>query len=305
MSMQVIIKLIATMLLVVIFISVQNNEAILPTAKTSSLYEEIEAKQKQYYIAPQDARIDKVWKKTPGLNGRKINVEKSYQNMKKSNKFNEKDLVFDKIPPKVSLQDLPSSPIYRGNEHKQKVTFLINVSWGEEFVPQILEILDKHHIKANFFIDGAFVQNNKQHVQMIEEAQHVIGSHGYNHPDFSKMDRNTAKENLEKANSILQAFTEEDIRLFAPPAGSFSSQTVEAADSLDMETILWSVDTIDWKNPTQEVLIQRVLARLHNGATILMHPTESTSSSLDQLIVLIKNEGYQIVDFPQLINENR
>ena len=36
---------------------------------------------------------------------------------------------------------------------------------------------------------------------------------------------------------------------------------------------MWSVDTIDWQKPTPNVLINRVMSKVHNGAIILMHPT--------------------------------
>nr|WP_256521700.1 polysaccharide deacetylase family protein [Halobacillus sp. A5] len=224
--------------------------------------------------------------------------------MKKEGEFDEKKLVFDEIPPSTSLKDLSPAPIYKGHGKKKAVSFLINVSWGEEYIPDILQTLNKFNIKANFFIDGAFAQKHKQLVSMIAEDDHIIGSHGYNHPDFSHLNSSTSEENLTKTNEILQAITDDEIEYFAPPSGSFSDVTVQTADKLGMETVLWSVDTIDWKNPTEEVLTHRVTSKLHNGATILMHPTEVTSNSLDELITQI-DKDYKIVHFSQLISEKR
>ena len=48
-----------------------------------------------------------------------------------------------------------------------------------------------------------------------------------------------------------------------------------------MKTIMWTVDTIDWKKPAPEELIKRVMRKMHPGAIVLMHPTESTAKSLD------------------------
>ncbi len=300
-----IIKIIAALLLLVIFVTVQQVEKkAIPAAKTSSLYEEIQEKKEGFEYPPQDARVDKVWKKIPGLNGKKVNVEKSYENMKKANKFDEAKLVFEQIEPKVKLKDLPPAPIYKGNDQKKMVTFLINVSWGEEYIPAMLETLDKHQVKANFFIDGAFARDNPSQVQMIEEKNHLVGSHGFGHPDFYTLREGTAKDNLIKTNELLASFSDEPIRWFAPPSGSFSNETVTAAESLDMLTILWTVDTIDWKKPTKDVLIERVLSKAHNGATILMHPTQVTSDSLDSLITALKKE-YQIVTLDELMSETR
>ena len=52
-----------------------------------NLYEEIQKHAKQYEIAPQNAMIDKIWKATPGYNGRQVDMEASYNNMKKLKKL--------------------------------------------------------------------------------------------------------------------------------------------------------------------------------------------------------------------------
>ncbi len=54
------------------------------------LYEEIQKHAKQYEIAPQNAMIDKIWKATPGYNGRQVDMEASYNNMKKLKQFDQK-----------------------------------------------------------------------------------------------------------------------------------------------------------------------------------------------------------------------
>ena len=72
-----------------------------------------------------------------------------------------------------------------------------------------------------------------------------------------------------------------------------------------MGTIMWSVDTIDWQKPAPDVLIQRVMSKVHNGAIILMHPTAATSQSLEQLIIQIKNKKLQINTVSNLLSEER
>src|SRR5699024_4718381 len=113
--------------------------------------EEIEQKSGEYNEEPEDAVVDRVWKKTPGRNGIKVNIEKSFHKMKEEGLFNEKLLVFDQVTPEVSLEDLPPSPIYRGHPEKKMVSFLINVSWGEEHIPDILNTLKESNLKATFF----------------------------------------------------------------------------------------------------------------------------------------------------------
>ncbi|UOR12684.1 hypothetical protein [Halobacillus amylolyticus] len=125
------IKILAAVLLFcTCYVTFQTLDRSDPVSSSNDLYKLIKSKQEDYYVKPENAQIDPVWKKTPGMNGRKVNVDESYKKMKKDGKFDEDKLVFDQIPPKVSLDDLEASPIYRGHPDKEMVSLLINVSWG-------------------------------------------------------------------------------------------------------------------------------------------------------------------------------
>ena len=271
------------------------------------LYDEIEEKAADdtYNIEPQNAYIDRVWKKTPGRNGREINIEKSYQNMKKTGAFSEDLLVYNEIKPEISLSDLPAAPIYRGHPEKQMVSFMINVSWGKEHIPVILETLNEYQVKANFFIEGKWARENAELVKMIQENGHLIGNHAYNHPDMARINSDEITNQITKTNEILTAINSEGPVYFTPPSGSFNEQVIQNATELDMETVLWTVDTIDWKNPSISVMISRVNGNIHPGAIILMHPTQVIADGLDELIELIKEKGFKIGKMDSLLSEER
>src|SRR5690625_5250139 len=155
------------------------------TVSKEDLIEEIEKHATTLNEAPQEPYIDRVWKKTPGRNGRKVNIKKSYENMKKKNEYDESLVVFDDVKPTKALEDLPTSPIFRGHPEKQMVALLINVSWGNEYIPTILKTLDKHDVKATFFIEGKWAKENADLVRMINEKNHIIGNQSYSHPNMS------------------------------------------------------------------------------------------------------------------------
>ncbi|WP_459499857.1 polysaccharide deacetylase family protein [Bacillus sp. C1] len=270
-----------------------------------NLYEEIQKQAKQYVIAPQNAVIDKIWKATPGYNGKKIDIEASYNNMKKLGGFNEKQLVFRETSPSVHLEDLSPSPIYRGHPNKKMVGLTINVAWGNEYLPRILETLKKHDVKATFFLEGRWVKENLRFAKMIVDAKQEVGNHSYTHPDMKTLSRSQIQEQLQKTNQIIEAATNQKVRWFAPPSGSFRDEVVEVADELKMGTIMWTVDTIDWKRPEPEVLLQRVMQKVHPGAIVLMHPTSPTTEALDTMISQLKKQGYKVGGITELLDEKR
>ncbi|MEW9676666.1 polysaccharide deacetylase family protein [Lentibacillus sp. L22] len=282
-----------------------SNEVQQVSKKEDALYREIQTKSAQFAKDPQNAVIDRVWKKTPGRNGLKVNVDKSYEQMKKKGAFDKTLLVYDEIAPEVTLADLPPAPIYRGHPEKQMTALMINVSWGTEYIPTILNVLKENNVKATFFIEGKWAKENSDFVKMIAEQGHVIGNHAYNHPDMAHLSKTEMTEQIQKTNDIIKAITGKAPTLFAPPSGSFNDQVVDVADEMDMETILWTVDTIDWQNPTVSVMVNRVSSKIHPGAMVLMHPTSPTAQGLDSLITVIKDKGYKLGTVDTLLSEER
>ena len=150
------------------------------------LYRKIQIYSDQHEIKPIDAKIDRVWKAIPGYNGLGVNIKASYKKMKAHGEFDKNKIVYKEIPPDIHLEDLDSEPIYRGNPQKPMVAFLINVAWGNEYIPGILKVLNEHQTKATFFFDGSWVKKNPDFAISIKEAGHEIGNHAYSHPDLQQ-----------------------------------------------------------------------------------------------------------------------
>mgnify|MGYP005829698899 CR=1 FL=1 len=280
-------------------------DSITVSTSEDSLYRVIVEKAPEYEVKPVDAKMDPVWKAIPGYNGVKVNVDKSYKKMKKEGKFSENLLVFDELNPKVHLSELPPAAIYKGNPEKPMVSFIINVAWGNEYLSDILSTLKKHRVTATFFLEGRWVKNNPELAKMIVEAGHEIGNHSFTHPDMKSLSVSKIHDEIKRTNEVIEATTGEKPRWFAPPSGSYKEDVAKVASAYGLGTVMWSVDTIDWKKPAPEVLIQRVSGKLHNGAMILMHPTDSTARSLDRLISEIKAKDMEIGTVSKLLSEER
>ncbi|WP_019242258.1 MULTISPECIES: polysaccharide deacetylase family protein [Bacillus] len=287
------------------YVTKLKSEAVTVTKNQDLLYEEIQEKAKKYEVEPKDAMIDSVWKTVPGYNGLKVDIHSSYKVMRKDGKFDEKKLIFKQIPPKLHIDQLQAAPIYRAHPEKPVVSFLINVAWGNEYIPQMLSILKKHQVKATFFLEGKWTKNNPELAKMIEESGHEIGNHSYSHPNMKTLSASLIRKEIQQTNDIIKAVTGVQCKLFAPPSGAFRDETISIADEFKMDTIMWSVDTIDWQKPSPSVLTERVLHKIHNGAFVLMHPTESTTKSLETLIVNMKNKKLHITTVSEALSEER
>jgi peptidoglycan-N-acetylglucosamine deacetylase len=284
---------------------IKSDTASSPAIKKDYLNKKIQAFSDQYRIEPIDAKVDRIWKAIPGYNGLAVNIEASYKKMKKNGNFDENKVVYKEIPPNVHLEDLAAEPIYRGNPQKAMVALLINVAWGNEYIPEILKILNGHQTKATFFFDGSWVKKNPDLAALIKEGGHEIGNHAYSHPDLKQSSKDETIVEISKTNDVIKETLGIKPKWFAPPSGSFNQVTIQVAEQLEMKTILWTVDTVDWRKPATSEMVQRVLTKVENGSMVLMHPTKPVAEGLGTMIMKIKAKGYQLGNVSDLMSEKR
>jgi probable sporulation protein (polysaccharide deacetylase family) len=241
-------------------------------------------------IPPINARIDPIWKGIPGYNGLIVDEEATLSRMLQAGKWDESLLVYREAEPTVHIEQLPASPIYRGNPEKPMVSLMINVAWGNEYLPAILNTLEKEKVKATFFLDGSWTKKYPDEAKKIAAAGHEIGSHAYSHPNMSELSLTQMQREITKTNAVIKEATGITPTLFAPPSGDFDQRVVDMAARYQLKTILWTADTVDWSKPSSEQWFQRVAPKVGNGVLVLMHPTASTAEGLPRLIQYIKTK---------------
>ncbi|ARU62513.1 hypothetical protein CBW65_17250 [Tumebacillus avium] len=269
-----------------------------------ALKQRVELLAKEYDQKPIDAKNDPVWRAIPGLNGLKVDIEATIQKTKAAG-GDRIQVVAEQIPPKVHLKDLGALPIYKANSQKKQIALMINVAWGTEYIPEMLATLEKHHVKATFFLDGSWTKKNPEVAKQISAAGHELGNHAYSHPDMSRMGVSDQLRQITRTNAVIEEATGIKPTLFAPPSGAYADSTVATAYKQGMYTILWSLDTVDWKKPPASTIVNRVLSRAENGSMVLMHPTEPTRDALRTIVPSLLKKGYGLVTVSELLDETR
>jgi polysaccharide deacetylase family sporulation protein PdaB len=167
-------------------------------------------------------------------------------------------------------------PIYSAKTDEKVVALTFDISWGDKTWPKVLQILKDEKVPSTFFLSGPWSKNHADAVRAIAAAGHQIESHGQRHDDFDKMSRQQVGENIQQAHAILEGLTRRAPRYIRPPNGAFNKSSVQAAKDLGYATVIWSVDSLDWKNPGVGTIINRVVRLTHPGAIILTHSTKQT-----------------------------
>ena len=185
-------------------------------------------------------------------------------------------------------------PIYKGNETKQVVALECNVVWGTEYMEPMLDTLKEKDIRITFFVGGEWARDNPDLLKRMAEEGHEIGNHGYSHRHHNNLNLEGNRKEILDTEKVIEAAIGVKTSLFAPPYGEFNDITLQAADSLGYRTVLWSIDTIDWRRDGTDNILQRVMKNPHNGALILMHPTADTVTVLPVIIEKLQGLGYHI-----------
>lgn len=185
-----------------------------------------------------------------------------------------------------------SRVIYAGDENKNNVCFMINVYQGEEYVKNILDILDLFKVKTTFFIGGSWAVKNIDLVKEIYTRGHELGNHGFYHKDQNNLDFDGNVQEIKMCHEVVSKNLGIEMKLFAPPSGAYNLATVDASVSLNYQTIMWTHDTIDWRDQDSDLIYNRATKDLSNGDLILMHPTKKTVEAMTNIITTAINNGF-------------
>lgn len=183
----------------------------------------------------------------------------------------------------------------RGAAGSGKVCLMFNVYENTPVVYEILDILREESAKATFFVGGCWADDNEKCLNEIKAAGHETGNHGYFHKDHAALSLKQNREEIENCNLITKKLTGETPTLFAPPSGAYGKNTLIAAAQLNMKVILWSRDTIDWRDRDASKIFRRATEKTTDGDFILMHPTKQTAAALKDVLTYYKTHSLRAV----------
>lgn len=142
------------------------------------LVQTIESKKSELYVNSIDSTLIDELYIIPGMNGKEVNVNSSFNTMKELNIYNEDKIVYNQIKPQISLNDNKDRIIIRGNQHKRQVSllfeepsnltkylaknkYLINVLIKDEKYNKDYEMINNSTNKETYKRIDEYLTNNK------------------------------------------------------------------------------------------------------------------------------------------------
>ena len=219
----------------------------------------------------------------PGISGVKVDINNSYESMKKYGKFNEDLIVFEEIMPTVSVQNTFDKYIRRGNVTKTNVSIIIIVD-DPSYVENILDILNSKEVKVTYFVSKNIINESMDLIDIIIKSGHKVEY---------KSDEYNVDEVL-KYNDLLKVKTNNNLKFCYTDEENIT--ILSNCNYKKMHTIFPNIITTNF--PYSDVK-----RNLDSGSILSFKSNQHTLRELKYIINYINQKGFTIVNLDQVISE--
>lgn len=221
----------------------------------------------------------------PGINGKEVDIDKSYEAMSKIGYFDDKLLVYKPLEVQNTLDKNKDKYVINGNNTKMDVTLLFKTGSNDDLTP-IINTLNQNKIKATFFINSEYLE--KHHNQIINLIQngHTVGNlsnnENYNDSDFVWMKTIITNIGPQKYN---YCYTKKPNKSILKICNIQNSITI-----MPQITIT--------KNP-----LLNLKKTITSGSIISLEVNDSLIRELKAILNYIKSKGYTVKSLEELLKE--
>lgn len=185
-----------------------------------------------------------------------------------------------------------------------RVALTFDGGWEYVQTQSLLDALAAADVKATFFLRGAWIEGHADLAKAIAAGGHEIESHSYAHSDMTKLTDAEAKSDLDHDQAAHLSVLGHSPDYFRPPYGASNAQLLTRLTDYGIKgAIMWTIDTIDWKSPGTDVIVNRASGAT-DGAIILMHiGGAQTVEALPRVIAALRAKGLTPVTLTQLLGD--
>lgn len=164
---------------------------------------------------------------------------------------------------------------------------------------KLLDNLDKYNARVTFFVLGSRANDYKDTLSKAYKMGNTIGSHTYSHSNLLKLDNYSVMDEIKKTNEAIKDITGSETIYLRPPYGNTNS---DIRNISNMYTILWDLDTEDWKYKDKYRIADYIVSNAHDGAIVLLHDLYETSVDGALLAMeRLEKEGYAFVTIDEMV----
>lgn len=261
-----------------------SEKTTLAVKEVDNIMAQIKQNMAKYKTEPENAII-KDNTIIPGINGKTVNINKSYKNMKKINMYNDKYFIYEEQSPEITIKEQYDKYIISGNPKKNTVSIIFTVKNNDK-IDEIINILKKTKTNATFFIDKNWLEkNNDKMIQLINQGNtigNLSNNLDYTNEEYVRMNRIIKKIGQQKTN---YCYAEKE-----------NEKNIQECKKQRNYTIMPNI--IITTNP-----MKTIKHKIKPGTIISMPVNETTTQELELIIEYINKKGYIIENIENHISE--
>lgn len=155
---------------------------------------------------------------------------------------------------------------------RHEIALTIDDGPDPEVTPQVLDLLERHGVRATFFVIGEQAIRYPDICRDIVRRGHAIENHTQRHRHtFALLGFKSITNELQAAQTTLTALTGQRPLFFRAPAGFRNPFLEPVLRRLGLRLVSWSVRGFDTRVGNAEQVKRKLLTRLRSGAIVLLH----------------------------------
>jgi peptidoglycan-N-acetylglucosamine deacetylase len=178
----------------------------------------------------------------------------------------------------------------RGPADQPQVALTFDDGPDPRHTPRVLETLGRYGAVATFFCVGAAARAHPDLLSRAAREGHLVANHTWSHPFLPDLSREELRWQIEATGSALAAAAGQAAMpgLVRPPYGASTPETLGWLAAEDATTVLWDVDTNDWRLPGPDAITEQAVHGARNGSIVLFHDgggdRSQTTAALPEVI---------------------
>lgn len=182
-------------------------------------------------------------------------------------------------------------------EDKKNILLTFDQGYENGYTAQILDTLKEKKVKAVFFLLQDYAKRNPELVQRMIDEGHIVGNHSVSHYSMPDLSVEECRQEIEGLQEYMKQNFGVTMKLFRPPMGEFSEQSLSVTKDCGLSTMLWSFAYADWDvnaQPDPAQAKEKLIGAAHEGAVYLLHSVSQTNAEvLGEVIDGIRDEGFE------------
>jgi peptidoglycan-N-acetylglucosamine deacetylase len=173
------------------------------------------------------------------------------------------------------------------------------------YTAQILDLLDRYHLKATFCLIGRQIPAYQSVVRRMIDDHMTLCNHSWDHDE--KLGDHSAQyiaANLQRTiDAVHRIDPDATVAYFRNPGGNFTPLTVRVSELLGMRPLYWTEDTNDWRRPGVPAIEKTLTTQTRRSSIVLMHDAggdrSETVAALTQLLPTLADR-FHLIGLPTI-----